>query len=266
MVILRTSLILIPLVVTACFMPSSDPIVVTRHPLLLGEDTVYVAVHEGPQEGPRYVAMHDNEDTGVAAVRQVLAERGGRFVELQHTGARNVTFQLAGQGYTFDPNRMFTEAGIRATLAREGAVTEAAVDEVQAFAERLLAFYALDEADVLIAIHNNTEGRYGVGSYQPGGSEAPNAARVAAPDSLELDDFFFITDASLFEPMRDAGFNVVLQDNDAVTDDGSLSVYCGQQGIDYVNVEAQHGHVEEQVVMIRWLAEQLAARGAVDVR
>jgi D-alanyl-D-alanine dipeptidase len=52
--------------------------------------------------------------------------------------------------------------------------------------------------------------------------------------------------------------NVVLQDNRQVTDDGSLSVYCGKWGIPYVNVEAQHEHLEQQLQMLKVLLRIIA--------
>jgi hypothetical protein len=33
-------------------------------------------------------------------------------------------------------------------------------------------------------------------------------------------------------------------------EDGSLSLYCSRQGIRYINVEAQHGHRQEQQAML----------------
>jgi hypothetical protein len=43
-----------------------------------------------------------------------------------------------------------------------------------------------------------------------------------------------------------------------MTDDGSLSVYCAQLGIPYVNVEAQHGHIWRQLYMLIFALQQLA--------
>jgi hypothetical protein len=46
------------------------------------------------------------------------------------------------------------------------------------------------------------------------------------------------------------GYNVVLQNNTTVEDDGSLSVYCGKNRISYINFESESGHFEEQIKMI----------------
>jgi hypothetical protein len=42
-----------------------------------------------------------------------------------------------------------------------------------------------------------------------------------------------------------------------MTDDGSLSVYCGKLGIPYVNVEAQHGHLVRQLKMLIFAFQEL---------
>ncbi|MDR0289129.1 MAG: hypothetical protein LBH78_03695 [Rickettsiales bacterium] len=41
-----------------------------------------------------------------------------------------------------------------------------------------------------------------------------------------------------------------MQNNKAVEDDGSLSVYAGENNIRYSNVEAEHGHLEQQIDML----------------
>ena len=51
------------------------------------------------------------------------------------------------------------------------------------------------------------------------------------------------------------GTFTVLQNNNSMTDDGSLSVLAGRLKIPYVNVEAQHGHLEMQVEMLFELAK-----------
>jgi hypothetical protein len=52
-------------------------------------------------------------------------------------------------------------------------------------------------------------------------------------------------------------YHIVLQDNTNVTDDGSLSVFCARGGIDYVNVEAEHGHLVRQLKMMIFVFQKL---------
>ena len=102
----------------------------------------------------------------------------------------------------------------------------------------------------MIALHNNSEGQYSALSYEKGAIYGSDAAAVFIADGTDPDDFFFVTETAVFDAIRGRGYNVVLQDNRRVSDDGSLSVYCGRAGVRYINVEAQHGHLEQQVAML----------------
>lgn len=209
------------------------------------------------------VNLHDDEGTSVEAALEVAAETGGVVVELQHTGERNAAFQVGNGGSCgADPNRIFTAAGLERTLASrsESPVPAACADAIRPLAEHVLTQTGLEGADVVVTLHNNTEDRYSAASYAPGAEYATDAADVTIRDGSDTDDFFFVTDKDLYDALAARGFNAVLQDNDAATDDGSLSVWAAQNGRPYVNVEAQHGHVAEQTRMIRALVEVLSER------
>ncbi|MFM9025777.1 MAG: M15 family metallopeptidase [Planctomycetaceae bacterium] len=204
-------------------------------------------------------SLHDDENTAVEAAAIVLAERGGRLTEVRHSGAREVVFRLDGHEFRFDPNRIFTPAGRRATLEKLSAWTPEADEAVRAFADHLAAAHRLTRAATVVAVHNNTPDRYTVRDYLPGGPLAADAADVAVHAGVDPDDFFYVTDRGLFEALSAKGRQVVLQAEASVADDGSLSVACGKNGIRYVNVEAEHGHRAEQAAMLRDLLEILDA-------
>lgn len=231
----------------------------TRTSIPLGEGSVDVVVYEAEAPGMTFITLHDNEDTSVEAALAVLGKRGGRLIELQHSGERNIEFQMGDSLYTIDPNRIFTDAGAAATLDTLGAYSDSAHAAVRAFAKQLVDIYDLRSQDVVITLHNNTADEYSALSYTEGRDYEEDARFVYIAPDEDPDDFFFITDYALYNPMRDAGFNVVLQDNANVTDDGSLSVYCGTLGLPYINVEAEHGHTAEQVRMIEYLLDLLKA-------
>ena len=195
------------------------------------------------------VALHENESTSVAAARQVMQTTRGTLIELKHTGAREITFSLQGKRYSIDPNRMFTDAGIRTNL--KGGHSTDAHNAVKRLAGEVVSRLG---RRVIVALHNNTDGRYSVLSYQPGGQYARDARSVYVNPSRDPDDFFFVTSKRLFDALKQAGHNVVLQ-SQGVTDDGSLSVYAARKGIPYVNVEAQNGHLPQQIEMLRILLE-----------
>ena len=174
----------------------------------------------------------------------------GRLVELQHGGKRDITFRLDGGDFAVDPNRIFTAEGVRRTLSRLSRRTAKAERAVEQFAGDLLSIDSIERADVVIALHNNSEGQYSALSYEKGAVYGSDAAAVFIADGTDPDDFFFVTETAVFDALRSRGYNVVRQDNRRVSDDGSLSVYCGRAGVRYINVEAQHGHLEQQVAML----------------
>lgn len=228
--------------------------------LAIGETPVTVLVHLSAAPAGHAAAvdalnLHDDENTSVEAALAVIARRGGRVVELRHTGARLVTFALGGASYTVDPNRIFTDAGRARTLATHSRDTPAARTAVAAFADTLLAVYTATRPDPVVTLHNNTEGAYSAASYRPGAEYARDAAAVTVAG--DPDDFFFVTGRALYDALAPTGFGVVMQSDATATDDGSLSVWAARAGVAYVNAEAQHGHRDEQTRMLEALAAAL---------
>jgi len=216
----------------------------------LGNDNVVTVLHEVAGSDLLFFNMHDDENTAVEAGLQVIALRGGRLLELQHTGNRLVSFGISSADYRFDPNRIFTPLGIEKTLERYSQADSAAIEAVQAFANSLILDGGLKKAKLLVTLHNNGDNEYSAKSYLPGGEYDVDAESVYIQQGRDPDDFLFVTQDQLFQLFKSAGLNVVLQNNSTVTDDGSLSVWAGREEIPYVNVEAQHGHLAEQVEMI----------------
>lgn len=227
-----------------------------RHwPLTLGETTVWLVAHE-QGDGPTLLNLHDDENTAVEAARAYLTDHPGRLLELRHAGTRLLTFALAGQSYSFDPNRMFTDVGAEASLRRQGHYTPEALHAVRAFAEAVLAQVRPEAAPLLVALHNNTDGDWSARSYLPEGDDHHAATAVSLAPGQDPDDFFFVTTQPLFDHLAHRGFNVVLQDNAHAPDDGSLSVWCAQQGLPYANVESEQGHRPQQQAMLTALLQK----------
>lgn len=226
--------------------------------LQLGVTRIPFAVHTTDRPGPAFLVLHADEQTAVQAGLEAIRARGGRLVEVVAQGDRYVAFEMDGETWRFDPNRIFTEAGAEATLsARGGSAPPEILAEVRRFANALLDAYQSDRSLPIITLHNNTEGEYSAASYLPEGDHAEDAIAVHLPPDADPDNFFFVTDPAIYSGLAAEGFTVVLQDNLQVTDDGSLSVWASRQGIPYVNVEAEHGHRERQVAMLEALARVL---------
>jgi hypothetical protein len=220
----------------------------------IGDARVRLLVHVSGEGTPTYVHVHENERTALEAARRVFRETGGRLLELRAQGKRLIVFRKNDREYRFDPNRIFTPDGIERTLRRYGAYSETARDEVGHLARHLLDAGVVDASRMVVAVHNNAAGEYTARSYVPPGPLARQAEAVHVNSLLGVGDFFIVTDRRLFEELRARGWNVVLQDNQRATDDGSLSVYCGRRRIPYANVEARYGHLETQIDMLRDVA------------
>ncbi len=203
--------------------------------------------------------MHDDENTAVRAARRAVEH--GQLWEIRHPGGRNIRFRLHGRRYGFDPNRIYTPEGRKKTLREFSRTYSAEADSAVARFARFLIRQVADDAALVVALHNNTRGKYSVKSYLPGARYAGDAAEVHLASGTDPDDFFYCADSLLFRRLAAAGWNALLQNNDSVSDDGSLSVYCGRNGIRYVNIEAQRGHRRVQQRMIMDLQRVLDSVG-----
>ncbi|HSK13672.1 MAG TPA: hypothetical protein VK907_10685, partial [Phnomibacter sp.] len=123
----------------------------------------------------------------------------------------------------------------------------------------------IDGNRLIVALHNNTnEGGLSIRSYQKGGVYAQDASKVFIGPTEDIDDFFYTTSEQAFQFFMQKGFNVLLQNNATVTDDGSLSVYAGMKGMDYINIEAEHGRKEQQLQMLAAAMEYISTYYASD--
>lgn len=228
-------------------------------PLSLGETNVQVQVFQNGSPSPTFLNVHDDENTSVAAGQKIIRESGGRLVEFRHTGARLIRFSLEGERFVIDPNRIFSEAGIEATLKLHGPYTEAAHRAVRQFANTYLDRFGLDQEPAIVALHNNSDGDLTIHSYEPGARHAATSIEVYVAANRSPDDFFYVTDRRFFDYLKKREFNVTLQDNARVPDDGSLSVYFARKGIPYLNIEAEMSHLEQQTEMVRITRQMLDA-------
>lgn len=203
------------------------------------------------------VNLHHNETTALDAAHNVLSVSGGVLVHIENENERIISFRQGNHIFRFDPNRIFTDAGIRKTLAKlSERVTPRAIQAVKKFAAYLKSRFPAS-ADVVIAVHNNEDGDLSVSSYAKNGDLNREAAQVHVVENHDADNFFLTTDHSLFKKLKSADYNVILQHNKRATDDGSLSVYFGLKKKKYVNVEAEFGKLDVQEEMISLLLNMI---------
>ncbi len=225
------------------------------YPLMENTITIHKVTskpRKGKEETASYVFfnMHENENTSVRAVKKFLKENPGVLFYLEHDGNRIISFRMDGEIYRFDPNRIFTDEGIRKTLLRHGHFSKEGHDVVQGFGTFLIKTTAAYAQSGYVALHNNGPNAYSIMSYQAGGQYEADAQAIHQNEEMDIDDFYFTTDSLLFAELSNKNWNVVLQNNEEGLDDGSLSIYTGRKGIRYVNIEAEHGHKKAQLKMI----------------
>lgn len=201
--------------------------------------------------------MHDNEFTSVEAAKQVLSERGGMIIKIENGKQRFINFKLNNKRFTFDANRIFSKEGIEQTLRDRGHYSPAAAAEIEGFANKLLSLIP-DTTSCIVALHNNFDADFSIKSYIPGGSLEKNAMAVYEDSLQDADDIALTTDSILFKKMANYGYNSILQDNINVKKDGSLSVYYGERDKRYINIETEHGRVQQYVEMLTKLFDILA--------
>lgn len=227
----------------------------TDDAVFLCQDTVHIiSINNADSLSTIYfINVHEDESTGIKAVKDFLQNNHGVFSYLHHKQTRNISFNCDGNTYTFDPNRIYSDSGRMATLKKLSQYNLRADSLVKYFAMQVLK--KLDSAKHIVALHNNTDENYSIKSYLQGGSEAGNAAKIYINKKNDADDFVFTTDEKIFKACKKLKLNVALQDNEHCKDDGSLSVYFGKLHISYTNIEAQHGHLEMQEELVEKIWE-----------
>ncbi len=207
---------------------------------MLGKTPVVVQYIQG--KGKTFVHLHQNEHTALQAAKAVIHKEGGALITLVHRGTRNVVFQLDQKRYEFDPNRIFTDNGIKSTLSQFGPYSLRAHHEVKKLAQQIEAVLP---AGKIIAVHNNSS--YSLKDYLPGHQLATDAKAVHLSTQNYYRNFYLVTQFDDYKRLKREGFNGVLQHNSA-TDDGSLSVLLAQKN--YINVEAGYDQLSEQIKML----------------
>ncbi|UKN01621.1 hypothetical protein K6119_18015 [Paracrocinitomix mangrovi] len=218
--------------------------------LKIGDATVQILKEYGNvNDSILFINVHEDETTSIETVYEYAKISPVHFVRLKHKETRRIDFNLRNKAYSIDPNRIFTKKGRRKTLRDGGKFSFKAAKSVKVFADSLLLH--LNDVTVVIAMHNNTDVNYSIKSYLPGGDEAKNTDQVYVNPEMDPDDFIYTTELDFYLKLKDKNINVILQDNKRFVNDGSLSVYCGVNGIPYINIEAQKGHFEEQLELIK---------------
>ena len=211
-------------------------------PVMVGNTPIRIIQEKHQDHGKTIVHLHENETTALAAARTYVRQDGGTLLTLQHGGTRNIVFYLNQVRYEVDPNRIFTDKGIKQSLTQFGPYSPEAHAAVKSLAKRILA---LIPPGKVIAVHNNRD--YSMKEYFPHHPMARDVKALHYLAASNYRNFYFVTNSREYRRLKALDFNVALQSPHA-EDDGSLSYYLGQR--DYVNIEAAYGELKAQLRMI----------------
>lgn len=198
----------------------------------------------------RYLLIHGNERTAREVLTKFLANNRGTAWLVRNT-TRNVTLG-AGE---LDPNRMFSRDGAERNIRiLNPGWSEAQIQNGLLYLDnrrrQVLDAVRPHDGDVLIAVHNNTEG-YSVRD------EVEASNRVALNDAVNPHEFCLCTSDADFDLLSRGVYNVVLQQRPSGPEDGSLSRYAARSGFRYVNIEAGLGQAGKQQAMLEWVDRTL---------
>ncbi len=216
---------------------------VRQYPVRLG-DTLVKIRYEKHGEGKSFIHVHQNETTALQAARSVIKSQGGSIITLVHPGGgRNIEFNLHHKKYEFDPNRIFTDQGIRKTLAQYSQSTPEGQRAVKRLAQKIKALLPRGK---VIAVHNNET--YSLHDYLPGHTLADDAKALHVDKHQYFRNFFLVTQRTDYVRLKNKHYNSIWQALGAA-DDGSLSIFLANG--EYINVEAGYDQLQAQIKMLK---------------
>jgi hypothetical protein len=200
--------------------------------------------------GPVYFLPHDHENEAFDTAVYGMRKYGGRAVAIE-TGE---TRHHHGQ----DPNRNFGDTAASTATCRDMIHKGAPV----------FTRYHLDQRGgpkFILTLHNNANGYNGDGKGGSGGISVKRASSVLkglpAASGMDEDDVILIAGKGSYEDNAKArrtaehlvsrGVNVIYERVTEAGNDCSFSNYAVLHGLeDYYNIEAEHGHIRTQKVML----------------
>ncbi|WP_235324543.1 hypothetical protein [Pedobacter lusitanus] len=237
--------------------PVFDGMTTDSTKIMLGDLELDLVRYSYQTPGINFLAIHDNEDTGVKAAFDYIAMNGGSILDCQYGGARNFKFTEDEITYQTDPNSIYTDEGLPLGLAKYGASSEPVIAELKNTGKIIMKTYNQNRPGYIFTLHNNADGGFGIQSYLPENELGSTADSVHVNYEMDEDDMILVTELKLFNLLKKEDVNVVLQSQEAV-DDGSLSIYAMQNKIPYINVEVQHGHQDENLRLIQMGVKAMA--------
>ncbi len=228
----------------------------SKKTIVLGDSSITInSKFNDTKKDILFLNIHEDEHTSIEAVEHFSKTTDLNFVYLEHNKTRRIHFSTKTKTYSVDPNRIYTAKGRRATLEPSKLFKFRSNRIAKKLAKEIIEL--VNQYSIIVTMHNNTDVNYSIKSYLPGEDESQNTADVFVSENWDADDFVYTTSKVYFDFLKLANVNVILQDNTGYVNDGSLSVYCGKKGIPYLNIEAQKGHLKEQIKLVEIVYDML---------
>lgn len=220
----------------------------TKH-IKVGSAMVRFHIYGNPKSDISLLRVHGNEYDASDAGRWAANAFGHCFLDIEND-TREIYFDLNQEMYAFDPNRIFSQSGIEATLrAYCDDASPEAVREVESLARFITN--RLRHSPLVVALHNNDD--FNIRDYLAGGECQNSAKSVYQNPDMHPHDFAIVTHQADYDALKAQQINVVIEHNLNNDHPGSLSEYCLAHGIRYINIETKKGRGKTQRDILKYV-------------
>lgn len=211
---------------------------------------IHFQVVEKGDSDHRFIWIHGDEKTAKMALDYHLKHFPGRAFFIL-SNEREVLVSST----RVDPNRIFSRAGAELALRKFkldwfNRELKTALDKMDSDREKFLDELFPKSGGLLIALHNNFRGY----NFK---KELPETRLQSIKTGQNPRDFIICTNESDYHKLEDGPFNVLLQDQLPVKDNGSLSWAALRKSVRYVNIETRLGWLSQQKKMLKFVEETL---------
>lgn len=198
----------------------------------------------------RYIWLHGDEMTAKMALNSHINEYSGIAFFIQ-----NESREIPYKSTIVDPNRLFSRIGSYHALKKfkpnwESNLLEEALEQIDIERKNFLKLIMPSKEGFLISVHNNFRG-YNVKN------EIKKSQKISIKNDQSPRDFILCTNEKDYMKLESGPYNVVLQNQLPLKDDGSLSWAMLRKNIRYINVEIRLGYLSKQKKILSFIEKSL---------
>ncbi len=225
----------------------------TNHFKSLEKSLLFSATRHKPSN-LKYLFIHDNEHTARKVSRYAIKRYGGTLFEVINNNRRNLQISVDNHLVEYDPNRIFTRRGLKEDLTAQNSglpdkILKKALHNIRIVRNGLIRALDLHNENFLISIHtNNRSSNLSIHYFQQ--KELSDQFLVSINENHPSKNFFYTICSKDFLYFRNNRYNVVLQKESTMCDDGSLSILMAKREMNYITLEVQEGNLFFQKKML----------------